>query len=75
LKFGHWDLKNPFQSAQSAQSVLPLYLYFPNEKLLYWRKDSAYSFDNQEHILNQEYYFKGKPKAKSFSTGIPDVSE
>jgi hypothetical protein len=26
--------KNPFGSARSAQSVLPLYLHFPNEKLL-----------------------------------------
>jgi hypothetical protein len=26
--------KNPFQSAQSAQSVLPSYRHFPNEKLL-----------------------------------------
>jgi hypothetical protein len=34
LKFAHLDLKNPFQSARSAQSVLPLYLPFPNEKLL-----------------------------------------
>jgi hypothetical protein len=27
--------KNPFQSAQSAQSVLPSYRHFPNEKLLH----------------------------------------
>jgi hypothetical protein len=26
--------KNPFQSAQSAQSVLPLYRHFPKRKLL-----------------------------------------
>jgi hypothetical protein len=26
--------KNPFQSAESAQSVLPLYLHFPKRKLL-----------------------------------------
>jgi hypothetical protein len=26
--------KNPFQSAQSAQSVLPLYRFFPKRKLL-----------------------------------------
>jgi hypothetical protein len=26
--------KNPCQSAESAQSVLPLYRHFPNEKLL-----------------------------------------
>jgi hypothetical protein len=26
--------KNPFGSAQSAPSVLPLYRHFPNEKLL-----------------------------------------
>jgi hypothetical protein len=27
--------KNPFRSARSAQSVLPLYLHFPNEKLMF----------------------------------------
>jgi hypothetical protein len=26
--------KNPFQSAESAQSVLPLYRHFPKRKLL-----------------------------------------
>jgi hypothetical protein len=34
LKFVPFDPKNPCQSAESAQSVLPLYHHFPYEKLL-----------------------------------------
>jgi hypothetical protein len=34
LEISAFESKNPFQSAESAQSVLPLYRPFPNDKRL-----------------------------------------
>jgi hypothetical protein len=48
LKIRAFRKKNPFQSARSAQSVLPLYRHFPNEKLLDCGFRIAESIDFQQ---------------------------
>jgi hypothetical protein len=51
--------KNPFQSAQSAQSVLPLYRFFPKRKLL------TNYFTNQllmKRFRNVDFGFRNVPR-------------